>query len=85
MIMNCGRYAFNNGGFHRIFFCFQNFYLLSIFLKQQFFHEIDLIFVLYFQQEKTQPWHRGAARWCQDLRSPVLGIGKKHKCHNNNV
>jgi len=27
-----------------------------------------------WEQEKTQPWHRGAARWCRDLRSPVLGI-----------
>ena len=73
------------GDFTEFFFAHKIFIYYLFFLKQQFFHEIDLIFVLYFQQEKTQPWHRGAARWCRDLRSPVLGIGKKHKCHNNNV
>ena len=27
-----------------------------------------------FEQERNQPWYRGATRWCRDLRSPVLAI-----------
>lgn len=27
-----------------------------------------------FEQERNQPWYRGASRWCRDLRSPVLAI-----------
>ena len=27
-----------------------------------------------WEQERNQPWHRGATRWCKDLRSPVLAI-----------
>ena len=27
-----------------------------------------------WEQERSQPWHRGAVRWCRDLRAPVLAL-----------
>ena len=27
-----------------------------------------------WEQERNQPWHRGAVRWCRDLRAPVLAL-----------
>ena len=27
-----------------------------------------------WEQERSQPWHRAAMRWCKDLRAPVLAI-----------
>jgi len=27
-----------------------------------------------WEQERSQPWHRGAIRWCRDLRAPVLAL-----------
>ena len=27
-----------------------------------------------WQQERSQPWHRGVVRWCKEQRCPIFGI-----------